>query len=1077
MPRTAVLTARPAPLPLQPETLRKRLAALRRRLRLVVACRGGGWLLTVLLATTAAVFLLDWSLHLPGLVRAVYLVGMLGGAGFIAYRYLFLPLREKADDLTLALRVEERYPHLNDCLASTVQFLEGPAGPGDSPAMRRAAVRQALSRAQGCDFARVIDSRGVLAAGLCAAVSFLALAAAVFVLLLQPEPGLLRTAFLRLANPFGDHPWPTRTQLEIEEYRAKIGRNEPFEVRASLRGVIPETATVVFRFEGKDQIEHRCDVAHGEEPRTGRLATRLEPNRVQRSFSFQVRANDAVSKWHAVKVLPPPHLVPLAGRPSPQVRLTYPAYTGLKPQALPDGTGNAEAVAGTVVRLRAAADRPLARAWIEHQPETSHAALSAFLGSLASRHGPDAAATLAGARELWEPIPAELSEDRRQFSASFRPWGTGSYVLHFEDEQHLRGSRLLLLNITPDPAPTVTLERPSASRDTLDLLPGASFPLAAVAEDPTFAVRSVWLEYRTHKDDPPRPLPLFDAVMGGEMLRRPLALLVGGPGGGALPTPRVRPKHVPLDTRLSLKLFRHFDGTPLKEGDVLTLQVCADDFDDVSVDKQPGRSHEVEIRVVTRNALDLQLTQEQAKVQQELVRLREQEREAMKKVAEAQARLKQNGRLEAEDVEKLLQAEQIQQQIRERVGDRQQGLRAEAKRILDSLKNNNVPRSAVQVRMEKVAAELDRLAREDLQQVEPQLTQARKEAESQDQNRKEKDRLARLEEQAKEKEKQAQTLERLAEERDQEAEKADADARNRDDGDPQKAPSQAAAKQKRQQAEKLRQQARAARKEAEALRQGKANPNALKDALAGAREHQEEVEKTLSQLLTDLEPFASTMEIKGEAKSILQEQRRLAKETEQLAGREDMLGKKPDELNEQQRAELERLKEEQQRLEMRTNELLQKMDKVAEDRREKDPQTADELRAALDMARKGNLAGRMQQSREQLGANNLAGANKEQQQTLDQLEKLVKELEDRREAELDRLAKKLREAEKELQELVDEQEKLQKKAKEAEKIADPKEREEELQRLARRQKELQKKAQEMAERLSRMRLARAKQTL
>src|SRR5689334_21727730 len=87
--------------------LRHRLSALRRRIRLVAAVRGVGFLLTTLLATAVVAGLLDWRWHLPGLVRAVVLVGTLVGAVFILYRYLFRPLSAPSDDLSLALRVEE----------------------------------------------------------------------------------------------------------------------------------------------------------------------------------------------------------------------------------------------------------------------------------------------------------------------------------------------------------------------------------------------------------------------------------------------------------------------------------------------------------------------------------------------------------------------------------------------------------------------------------------------------------------------------------------------------------------------------------------------------------------------------------------------------------------------------------------------------------------------------------------------------------------------------------------------------------------------------------------------------------
>src|SRR5947209_4013679 len=132
--------------------LQARLAALRRRLRLVVTFRGLCWLVTVALTAAALGGLLDWRLpgHLPSLVRAVILAAALSGAGYVAYRSLLRPLCSPADDLTLALRIESLYPALNDSLASTVEFLEQP---GDSeatgsPGSRQVVVQRTLREAR-----------------------------------------------------------------------------------------------------------------------------------------------------------------------------------------------------------------------------------------------------------------------------------------------------------------------------------------------------------------------------------------------------------------------------------------------------------------------------------------------------------------------------------------------------------------------------------------------------------------------------------------------------------------------------------------------------------------------------------------------------------------------------------------------------------------------------------------------------------------------------------------------------------------------------------------------------------------
>ncbi|MFN4260218.1 MAG: hypothetical protein ACK4RK_13055, partial [Gemmataceae bacterium] len=121
--------------------LQARLARLRRQLRFVTTCRGMCWLVAVLLLLAVVAGGLDWRFHLPGLARAVVLVGGLSAAGVILYRLLWLPLRGASDDLALALKIEKAYPQLNDALASAVQFTqESATEDGSSSLLRRFVV-------------------------------------------------------------------------------------------------------------------------------------------------------------------------------------------------------------------------------------------------------------------------------------------------------------------------------------------------------------------------------------------------------------------------------------------------------------------------------------------------------------------------------------------------------------------------------------------------------------------------------------------------------------------------------------------------------------------------------------------------------------------------------------------------------------------------------------------------------------------------------------------------------------------------------------------------------------------------
>jgi hypothetical protein len=970
--------------------LQLRLAALRRRLRLVVTFRGVSVVLAILLAAAVAAGLLDWHMpgHLPSLVRAVLLVSALTFAGCVAYRHLLRPLWANAGDLSLALRVESRYPALNDALASAVQFLEQPADAVhvDSPSLRQQAVERALHLAKGLDFNPVVDARGIRAAGLSLALATIFASA-----LILAHPRLAWTAFFRLTDPFGGHEWPRQTLLEINA-PSRVARGEAFEIHGRVRGLIPERAHVEFRFQNAASLVQEYSIGRPDSSEEGRLTVRLEAARVQHNFRFQVRASDAVSGWHEVAVFPPPQLVPLAGRPSPQIQLHFPKYTDLPAVELPDGTSIIEAAAGTQVHLRAAADRALVRAWLEYPVELEPAlTLAAFLNPLAVSQ-PTGALELAGAYlQVWRRIPAGLEDSGRVLTLDFTARVSGTFGLHFEDELGLANTRRLELHTLSDPAPTVHLERPSRSRDSLDVLPDAEITLAVLAEDPRYAIRSVYLTQHQKRQETPQPLELsaslslYDHAALGEALPPLLTALTGSPVPVAPAGLRLRPTHLEIGRRWSLS------GLKLREGDNLILQACADDFDDETVGKTPGYSQEVELRIVSRTALDISLGEAQAQVQQELVRLQKQQQEALAKVVPAETYLRnQRMPLQPKHFDELLQAEQLQQQIQARVGSKQEGLRAEVGRILQTLQDNHLPRTGTQDRMETVAGELDRLVREELSQIEPQLTEARKQSEVQ-------------------------------------------------------APSNS-------------------------TRARRDNP------LSEARRHQAEVEKTLSELLKLLEPWSSTREVKGEAKSILQEQRKLAEQTAGLA-QEIPLNAERDALKASQQTELEQAEESQRDLAERASRLLQKLRRLATDRASRDPDTSKQLGEAANRGEETEVTAKMQEAEQEIHKLQLSRAGQQQLASARAMEEVVRALEEHRDEDLDRLIKKMKEMEQALADLTEEQDRLREKAKQASQIADPTKRKEALKRLAREQAQLQRQTRELVRTLSRLRAERASQAL
>lgn len=1102
-------SARPFP-PGRPveQLLRGRLAALRHRLRFVALVRGVGWLVASVLATLVLTGLIDFRVHLPSLVRAFVLTGLLTAVGIIVYRYLLQPLSQPTDDLSLALRIEDQFPLLNDGLASTVQFLERPGPEGESESMRKEAMRRSLIRIDGLDFNRVIDSSGVRAAGLGA--SFATVAA---LLLATFFPTLSATGVARLASPFSSIEWPKKTQLHLEAITKRIGRNREYRLAGSVTGIIPKEVSVEISHD-RFPMQTRTFAVHPEEHT---FTMHLKPDEVQSTFRFRITANDMTSPEFTVEVLPLPVLKTL------EARLEPPAYTDLGPQNLPAGQGNLDVVAGTVVTLRATVDRPLKRAWIEYQPEVQGSLQVVPLAAMASTDPLGVVSSLVMTRSMMEPIRAQLHDGGTRLEVTFRPNTNGTYGLHFEDEHELINTRTYELRLRLDPAPTVKLERPAPSRDVLKVLPTAELPLHVIFEDTQFAVRSAWLEYRTQPDESPRVRMLYDARRG---LGREMGPVAGLAGVGA-PVPRLRLPRLEFHNKLSIRSLRHADGSGLKEGDVVTLQAFADDFDDVSAGKEPGKSHQVTIHVVGREALEVDLNQEQGRIQKELEQLRNKERDALSKIKEIENRMRKGGKMipereaveaeaqaqklrdeaaaeeekadraanqadrdmhrkqaqakkqEADKQEQLAQelkrqaqqlgeAEQLQQQIRERVGNDREGLRAEVDRLRETLKQNHLDNTNAMERMKRVANELDRLAEKELDQIEPRLTNARKLAELEDPKTRE-ERRAELEKRAKAAEEEARAEEEKAKKHNEQAAELEKSG-------------EASAQ---QQAERLRKQAReesqkAAERKAQAERDRRdaaegADPEKARRSLSDARRGQEEVERSLSQLLQELEPWSSTLEVNSEAGRILQQQKELQAQLEELKA--NLKDKNREQLTENEKAELDAAQEAQKRLQERTANLLNQMKKLADSREKSDPETAGDLRKAAESAEENNLQGAMKSAQESINKNNLNEAQRKQREAVAELEKLVKNLKDSREARLDRLGRKLKEAEAMVERLMDEQEKLQRKIREAAEEKDPKKRDEELKRLAKKQKELQQKAEEAINQLSRLGNDRARQMM
>lgn len=1033
------------PLTLAPQQsglpLPHRLSRLRGRLRAIIALRQGSQAIALIVLVIALLGFLDWRFHLPALVRALALVGMLAGSVLLIVRTIVAPWRRHATLLVMAQRVEHAFPELNDSLTSAIQFLELPEHAlTGSPILREETIQAATEYAEDLDFAASVKSRWTKRS-----LVLLLVAGIGVIWIADRAPAATATALERLFNPFGSSTWPAKTQIEIltpEVLPHRMSRGDGIEIQFRLHGVIPDRARFSLWLDGASPTDQVYSLDRNELSSAEALVSiRLEASRIQRSFKFRLRANDADTGWQSVEVFPPPIFVPRDGRPSPQIHLAFPKYTEFAPIDLPDGNDTVEAVTGVRVRIRAATDRPITRASFQLRPESRRLANVAVLAPLGSLLGLSATSSILLSREIWSSIPVVVSGEGHFIDIDFVPRLSGTYVLRFEDETGMPAFRLFEVRLQTDPSPAVLLERPSAAKDALAVLPDARFMIVAVANDivrdkPTVpsAVRRVFVEYRTAAKEPFRRMVAYDGDIVNRLspyfstfMRMPLVL-------PAAPSPRM-PVYA-LARWLPVNQFKHIDGSPLREGDTLTLRVTAEDYDDVTWNKPIGATDKIDLQIVSKSQLDAILQLQLAQMRNEIYTLAAMQHEARTRVQDAQRRLRQSDHLTREDLERLTNVEQTQQQIRARIDAKDEGLLAQAARLKQAILDNQLPRSTTTQRTEAMLADLKRLSEEELGPIEPLIAAARNEL-GKATTPAGRQALNRAEGHQKEVE---ETLRSLLERLDpwSGAGEMRGEARS-------------ILSELRRQIELL-QQMQAAQKPGVVGAKRNDLPAELRNELDRAAVRPERLAERTRQLLEKIDRL------------IEEKEKALREKREQLQSQERDAKSKSDEADKQPKGS---------KAERDLRKQSDNLRNSAEDTRGAVAALEAEIAALKTAIKEGepqSTRQQVQQVPQQVRDNKLGDAQANQQQIADRFEKMVASLEERPKSnddENDLLQKKRKQLDPKLEQLITEQELLQKKIDEAKKIADPDKRAEALKALAAEQERLERQAQELARQLAR----------
>src|SRR4051794_10379991 len=298
--------------------LAQKIASIERRLiwqrRAVAICR----VLATALLAALLLGLGDYATRSPDRgLRIMATAALLLATGCAAYRWWYVPLIQRLDSLTVARRLEARFPQLQDSLASAIEFLrqsEEDEAAG-SAQLRRLVIANAANSIECLPLELVIDRRpirkasiwlgaAVLLTGLCVSFNF----------------GAAQTALARLIAPFGNAQWPRQHQLQFLDVPTQIAAGQEFEVQLiDTAGELPEDVRIEYRAAQTSGAE----VTSEPMKRIGSVMVARREN-VGQSFAFRAQGgDDNTMPWSYVKVQQLPKLESMT------LTLHPPAYTGL----------------------------------------------------------------------------------------------------------------------------------------------------------------------------------------------------------------------------------------------------------------------------------------------------------------------------------------------------------------------------------------------------------------------------------------------------------------------------------------------------------------------------------------------------------------------------------------------------------------------------------------------------------------------------------------------------------------------------------------------------------------------------
>ncbi|MEM6853499.1 MAG: hypothetical protein AAF593_03735 [Planctomycetota bacterium] len=597
------------------QNIARQLEQVRRKGRVLLVAQRLAQAVAVVLPVLVGLGLVDFGLRLPGWLRGVIALGLLGlGLSWLVKR-LAAAWRFGPSLSALALRVEAMVPRLSGLLTSSLEFGLSPekyASPASTAAMAEATVQRAERELAGVEVGQLINleptrKRAMWLIGAVVVVGVLA----------GSMPTHSAIAASRWLMPWSDTAWPKRTQVAAHalppaaaidspvEFSASVGRGfkpgmrvwlnlESVDAHGQPTGdVVPQRLLMTEQLAGATPDE--ADESAGDEQGEFKLQWR-PPADLSRQVSagdadsaklrYWFEAGDDRTETQAITLVARPALQRLIAEVQPPdyaLGLAAPQTVALHEQS--QRVAGATMLTGARVQLTLGLNKPL--------PAEVFAAEDLVPG-------------LVSLPDLVIDRP-----DARTVELSFTLLESVQTLIVLTDAYGLTqaSERVVRFQALEDRQPTATILEPSA--DT-SVLASAVLPVAAQASDDV-GIRSLVIEA-----EHPRRATVQDAV------------------DETLPTQRMAlADRVDRSAQLNAEATLDLGTLPLRVGDVVTLHASAQDvFELNGLVHDPAVATPRRLNIIDANTLIEQVRADLAGVRQQAQRLERQQEQLRKRLAE-----------------------------------------------------------------------------------------------------------------------------------------------------------------------------------------------------------------------------------------------------------------------------------------------------------------------------------------------------------------------------------------------------------------------------------------------------------